>query len=1127
VLVEALLSGSAPAREAAPPRARAGLLYGPALTLAVGLCAALPVIAAALRALHEGWQPVADRGIIATRSFDVLSSHMPLVGQYSFASTVTGKLTYSLGPMLYWLLAPAAHIGAPASFVYTMAAVNIGSIMGAVALARRRGGVWLMLAAAVGIALMCRSLAANNFYDIWNPSAGLFPLLLLIFVCWSLACGDYRLLPLAVLVASFLAQCEDAFLPPTIAAMAVGLAGLAIARFGQLRRRPAVVAAGWAPAGARQERDRRRPGRMWPWALAALVVLLVCWTPPAIDQVAHGGNFGLVVKAATERKTALGSGVGVHAVVRTVGIKPWWLTRPGEPFVRKYDVRRPASTLANVSTAVILGWLLLAIALAIRRRRQDVAAGAVLALALCAAVWAIAKATPTSHLLSATLGYTLWSATTVGMFVWLMALWTAVVLSGADALLARARASLLERARGRPAVRALGLALGAVAVLVLAGIAGAMGAAAGRGDEHAFEFPALKTINSRLGAVPAGHSVFLDARLDGLITPLRPEITYDLRRRGVRALGNGAYLRTGHWYERAEHPYDYVVWVYDNNRLPAPGARVIAVASIESGGRRHAVDVAISPVRPRSVHAGAVTAPTGSAASTARTVGAAQARASGAGVSGGWAPVATLPGCPPIAAPVVVFPSEGPSHPTGAGAIVWSSLASCGGAQASTAGPVSLSLSALSSGSSGERVAGPSAQPLRLAAAPLAGAVGASFGRVAVALAPAQAGAAAGQPSTLEGVAKGKLTPVLPGGMGAPLALAHAYLGDVALASVTPGAIGVRVQRYFAHRFGPTRSIPIPAGRVSALTATMDYRSDVLLAWQQNGSIYAHMLRAFARTDPTQRLGPSGPDPQLQALVSDNDHGMVAWSSTDARPGASPRTSIHVTLSKAGVRFGAPRLLASYADPARAGDRPGSLALVRLASENVVLAWTAAERGRYVVRAAPAVFAATRPTTLLSDPARDAVLADLAPGPAGEAIALWSSPAGTSAAGAAGAHGSELWAARTFIARGDRLLSGQRARIAAAGPNGAASVAVDPRSDRAVAAWRTQGAGAHVAYAIGPGSAGYRPGPGATALPGSGSGTHWLRIAVAVLAVAALALAGTLGWRRRHRPTAGALRRRR
>jgi len=177
------------------------------------------------------------------------------------------------------------------------------------------------------------------------------------------------------------------------------------------------------------------------------------------------------------------------------------------------------------------------------------------------------------------------------------------------------------------------------------------------------------------------------------------------------------------------------------------------------------------------------------------------------------------------------------------------------------------------------------------------------------------------------------------------------------------------------------------------------------------------------------------------------------------------------------------------------------------------------------VRAAPVVFAATRPTTLLSDPSRDAVLADLAPGPAAEAVALWRSPAGTSAAGA---HGSELWAARTFIARGDRLLSGRRARIAAAGANGAASVAVDPRSDRAVAVWRTQGAHPRIAYAVGPGAAGYRPAAAAAALPGSHSGTHWLRITLAALAaVAALTLAVGLSWRRRHRATAGARRRRR
>src|SRR5437879_6592896 len=222
-----------------PPSVRERVLSGPVLTLALGACAALPVIAAAVRALHEGWQPVADRGIIATRSYDVLSSHMPLVGQYSFVGSVTGKLTYSFGPMLYWLLAPAAHYGAPVSFVLTMAALNAGAVVCSVALARRRGGLWLAVLAAAAIGLMCRSLAANNFYDIWNPSAGLFPLLALVFVCWSLACGDYRLLPVAVLLTSFLVQLEDSFIPASLGAFAVGLGGFALWWWRAARARPA------------------------------------------------------------------------------------------------------------------------------------------------------------------------------------------------------------------------------------------------------------------------------------------------------------------------------------------------------------------------------------------------------------------------------------------------------------------------------------------------------------------------------------------------------------------------------------------------------------------------------------------------------------------------------------------------------------------------------------------------------------------------------------------------------------------------------------------------------------------------------------------------------------------------
>src|SRR5262249_3359283 len=153
------------------------------LTLAAGLGAALPVILSTVRAVRDGWVPEADQAIIATRAHDVLTSHMPLVGQYTIAGHVTGHVTHSLGPMLFWLLALPARFGSPTSLAWTMGAVNTLAIVGSVALARRRGGVVLMFASAIAIALMCQSLAAETFHDVWNPSAGLFPFTLLIFLC--------------------------------------------------------------------------------------------------------------------------------------------------------------------------------------------------------------------------------------------------------------------------------------------------------------------------------------------------------------------------------------------------------------------------------------------------------------------------------------------------------------------------------------------------------------------------------------------------------------------------------------------------------------------------------------------------------------------------------------------------------------------------------------------------------------------------------------------------------------------------------------------------------------------------------------------------------------------------------
>jgi hypothetical protein len=558
------LPGQTPPQPSRRGRARVARAGVAALeTLAAGLAAAIPVVAATIKAIEAGWVPVADRGIIATRAHDVFTSHGPLVGQYTLAGEVTGKVTHSLGPMLFWLLAPAAYGGSDVGMTITMGALNTVCIAGCVALARRRGGRALMVMTAAAIALMCQSLAAETFHDVWNPSAGLFPFTLLIFLCWSLACGDYRLLPVTVLVASFVAQTHLTYVPPTLALLAVGLGGLAVG------------------ALARRARGTRPPWRAVAWGLATLLVAVLCWSATIQGQLSERpGNLTLVVDTATERKATLGAEVGWHAVVDAVGITPWWLQTPASRWQRKYEVRARPSALASNSTVAVLAALALIAAAALARRRREVATLALIALAVCPALGVVAASTPTPPRLSATLGYTTWWGSQVGMTVWLALAWTLLVsLRWAVRAAAGAR---LHPTQSRPA------ALASVA-LTLAGIGGvaAVGDAVaqqGKPDEHQITYAPIKAIDARLAQiVPRGGTVLLEGALDGATMPVKPAVRYFLVARGTRVLAPGSFLRLGTWYELYKRPYSEALYLSDTPHPPVKRVALIFQVGFREG----------------------------------------------------------------------------------------------------------------------------------------------------------------------------------------------------------------------------------------------------------------------------------------------------------------------------------------------------------------------------------------------------------------------------------------------------------------------------------------------------------------------------------------------------------------
>jgi hypothetical protein len=552
-------------------------LLGALPAIAAGLAAAIPVLVSTVNAVSAGWQPAGDDGIIATRAWDVLTAHSPLVGQYSEAGNVTGQVVHSPGPLLYWLLALPARFGSTASLAVTMGLVNTLAVIACVALARRRGGLVAMFATALGIALMCQSLAAETFHDIWNPAAALFPFLALVFLCWSLACGDARLAPLTVLDASFVVQTHLTYVAPTLGLLAIGFGGL-LAR--ALVRRRAARAGGVDDGEPPPRRSSAPPLRR---SLAvAVAVAAVCWAPPLLDELEHSpGNLTLIVQTTSHRGTTLGASVGWNAVTEAIGWKPWWLFVPKSEWNRKNDVRASPGSLADDSAAALLAALVVVIAFAGWRRRGDLASAAAIALVLCAALDANVSQTPVAPLLAATIGYTAWWGSILGLWVWLVAawsLWHALRWLAARGRWARwrLRTPLSELSAGT-----LRLAVGAASLVALGGVIATASAVAQtqRPDSHVNQYHPIAAIVATLDRdIPTGQALRLALGANDVSTqPIEPGVRFGLVRHGDRVLSQGAHQRLGDYYELENRPYSWFVYIANGMRRRRHMLRAVTV----------------------------------------------------------------------------------------------------------------------------------------------------------------------------------------------------------------------------------------------------------------------------------------------------------------------------------------------------------------------------------------------------------------------------------------------------------------------------------------------------------------------------------------------------------------------
>ena len=489
----------------------------------------------------------------------------------------------------------------------------------------------------------------------------------------------------------------------------------------------------------------------------------------------------------------------------------------------------------------------------------------------------------------------------------------------------------------------------------------------------------------------------------------------------------------------------------------------------------------------------------------------ASANAEGTSTGGKWSQPAILSACPGTGAPHVVFPEDSPTHGTGPGAIVWSVTAPCPAGAGVLVAPI-ISATDLPGQPAAPRTAAGATIALR---GPV-DATGGPRGRIVIAAAsaggsepepepepgkdtkpgPGQDGkrapangrgtgtqaerntppggreTRAGELTLTEGVAGGQFTaPLALGGPASTFSFATAYLGDAALASLADPhdrtQVQLRVQRYYASAFAPPAKISaaggdgsgdVGTGSITALTVALDFRSDRLVVFSRQGSLLARELPGKGAPRAVQRLGPSSPaGAHVAAVLSDDDRAIVAWT---VRHGG--QTSVYVSHSQPGVRFAAPQLLEEFADPPGLPGYVDSPLLVRLSSESVMLAWTGAVAGHWAIRAAAVDQNGVLPPSTISPAGRDALLAGLAPGPNDEALALWSEPQPSPAGLDLGSQA--IYAARGFDGYPEQVKFAAPELLAPPGPNSDATVAFDPDSDRAVAAWRT-GAGA-LAYSV-------------------------------------------------------------
>lgn len=334
-----------------------------------------PIVVATVRALANGWLAIGDNANFLIRSRDVLTEHHPLLGTWSSASNALGEPVNHPGPLMFDLFAIPAKLGGSGGLAVGVALVGIACVIGIAVFAARAGGAQLALTSLAASAGLAWTMGPSLLYDPWNPHVVLLPFLFLLVLVLGMALGDVRALPFAVVVASLVVQTHLTY---ALLVPALGVVGVVLL-------------------------VRRRGHEVLRPALLALVVLVLAWAQPLIDQVTGDGNIGTLAGGFGASEDSVGAELGARVVAEVLSTPPWW-ARPSFEGALRVPTAQPThvggepnvaglpSPVVTVMSLAALGAVLVGTWVMTHRRDDDVASAALfvsvaaVTLALLAAV---------------------------------------------------------------------------------------------------------------------------------------------------------------------------------------------------------------------------------------------------------------------------------------------------------------------------------------------------------------------------------------------------------------------------------------------------------------------------------------------------------------------------------------------------------------------------------------------------------------------------------------------------------------------------------------------------------------------------------------------------------------------